>query len=245
MWTRLGAAGPWASASSRVCGVSLAEYHPAAANKELSKTPISSKNHFMHTLTHRAHGLRSGCPHFFLLAFLTTSAFILSTTAGTCSVSSSSNGRGTEYSTSRGGSAYVGPHGAAAKGANGNSAAATKNGTTATGKSNGYGGTNYSTSNGGKAYVGPNGAAAKGPNGNAAVATRNGYATSTGNGSTSYNSYHGTSVHYNSSYPHGYYSSVPPGYRHVYYGGYNCYYVGGIYYRPTYYQGTTIYIVVQ
>ena len=45
-----------------------------------------------------------------LLALLTVSAFILSTSIGLCD-------RGTEYTNSRGGTAYVGPNGVAAKGA--------------------------------------------------------------------------------------------------------------------------------
>jgi hypothetical protein len=31
----------------------------------------------------------------------------------------------------------------------------------------------------------------------------------------------------------------------VYYGGYHCYYAGGVYYRPIFYQGNTVYIVVR
>jgi hypothetical protein len=45
--------------------------------------------------------------------------------------------------------------------------------------------------------------------------------------------------------PAGYYGAVPGAYRAVYYGGYNCYYAGGVYYRPAFYQGNTVYIVVR
>jgi hypothetical protein len=45
--------------------------------------------------------------------------------------------------------------------------------------------------------------------------------------------------------PAGYYGAIPGAYRAVYYGGYNCYYAGGAYYRPAFYQGNTVYIVVR
>ena len=41
-----------------------------------------------------------------------------------------------------------------------------------------------------------------------------------------------------------YIRTIPVGYRTVVYGGYSCYYVGGIYYRPEFYEGTTVYVVV-
>ncbi|HSI83289.1 MAG: hypothetical protein ACAI35_18640 [Candidatus Methylacidiphilales bacterium] len=170
-----------------------------------------------------------------LLAVITSFTLLLSASVGHAE-------RGTKYTTSRGGSAYVGPNGVAARGANGNSAVKTDNGTTATARKNANGSTTYNTSNGGKAYVGPNGAAAKGPNGNTGAVVNN------GNG----NNYQGsgtyvktTTVRYNSSYPQGYYTSVPPGYQRVYYGGYQCYYVGGVYYRSVVSQGTTVFIVVK
>ena len=68
-------------------------------------------------------------------------------------VSSSSAGRGTKYTSSRGGSAYVGPHGAAAQGANGRTAAATRNGA---------------------AYPGPNAAGVATRHGGGAAVTQNG-----------------------------------------------------------------------
>jgi len=37
---------------------------------------------------------------------------------------------------------------------------------------------------------------------------------------------------------------VPAGYSTVFYGGYNCFFVGGVYYRPEFYQGSTVYVVV-
>ena len=51
-------------------------------------------------------------------------------------------------------------------------------------------------------------------------------------------------VGYRPGLPAGYFATVPVGYRSVYYGGYNCYYAGGVYYRPAFYQGDTVYIVV-
>ncbi len=45
--------------------------------------------------------------------------------------------------------------------------------------------------------------------------------------------------------PAGYYGAIPGAYRAVVYGGYNCYYSGGVYYRPAFYQGNTVYVVVQ
>ena len=44
--------------------------------------------------------------------------------------------------------------------------------------------------------------------------------------------------------PGGFINTIPPGYRMAWYGGYNCYYVGGVYYRPEFYQGSTVYVVV-
>ena len=43
----------------------------------------------------------------------------------------------------------------------------------------------------------------------------------------------------------GFIHTIPPGYRMAYYGGYNCYYVSGVYYRAEFYQGSTVYVVVQ
>jgi hypothetical protein len=45
--------------------------------------------------------------------------------------------------------------------------------------------------------------------------------------------------------PAGYYGAIPGAYRPVFYGGYHCYYAGGVYYRPAFYQGNTVYIVVR
>jgi len=44
--------------------------------------------------------------------------------------------------------------------------------------------------------------------------------------------------------PAGYYGAIPGAYRAAVYGGYNCYYSGGVYYRPAFYQGNTVYMVV-
>ncbi|MDD5201486.1 MAG: hypothetical protein PHC88_16970, partial [Terrimicrobiaceae bacterium] len=108
-------------------------------------------------------------------------------------VSSYSAGRGTAYTTSRGGSAYVGPRGFAAQGADGRTAAVTQRGA---------------------AYSGPNGAAY--------ATTRPGFAP----------------------LPGGYVRTVPVGAQPVVYGGYNCYYAAGVYYRPVFYGGSTVYVAV-
>lgn len=44
--------------------------------------------------------------------------------------------------------------------------------------------------------------------------------------------------------PRGYYAGVPAGYVTRVYRGYSCRYVGGIYYRPSTYQGQTVWIIV-
>lgn len=44
--------------------------------------------------------------------------------------------------------------------------------------------------------------------------------------------------------PAGYYATIPGGYTTVVYGGYTCRYVGGVYYRPVFYGGNTVYVVV-
>jgi hypothetical protein len=44
--------------------------------------------------------------------------------------------------------------------------------------------------------------------------------------------------------PKGYVRVVPTGYTTVYYGGYWCAYVDGVYYRPVYYEGTIVYVMV-
>ena len=44
--------------------------------------------------------------------------------------------------------------------------------------------------------------------------------------------------------PHGYVYKVPAGWTKVYYGGYWCACVNGVHYRPIYYQGAIVYVVV-
>jgi hypothetical protein len=44
--------------------------------------------------------------------------------------------------------------------------------------------------------------------------------------------------------PRGYYHAVPVGWAKAYYGGYWCACVNGVYYRPVYYQGVVVYVVV-
>jgi hypothetical protein len=57
--------------------------------------------------------------------------------------------------------------------------------------------------------------------------------------------YGAVAVGYRGGLPAGYYGAIPGAYRPVVYGGYNCYYAGGVYYRPAFYQGSTVYIVVR
>jgi hypothetical protein len=114
------------------------------------------------------------------------------------------------------------------------------------------------------AAAGPNGAVVAGPNGAAAVGRNGGVAVVGG--------YHPAPVYvapkvvvagpggvavagpngavvvkrsYAPCYPYGYVHVVPTGYTKVYYGGYNCFFVGGVYYRPEFYGGSTVYVVVK
>ena len=73
---------------------------------------------------HLSHALFAGA------ALLLTAQFADARAYG---VSGAPAARGTSYTTSRGGSAYVGPHGAAAQGANGRTAVATDRGAAAVG----------------------------------------------------------------------------------------------------------------
>ena len=112
----------------------------------------------------------------------------------------------------------------------------------------------YGVSGGGGAVAaGPRGVAWSGPNSSGAV-TRRGAAVSTDNG-VAVAGRRGVAVAGNNGVavatrpiapvlPRGYFASVPVGARPIVYGGYNCYYVGGIYYRPVFYQGATVYVVV-
>jgi len=88
-------------------------------------------------------------------------------------------------------------------------------------------------------------AVARGPRGNTAVAVRGGY----GGGAVAVRGvgYGGggvAAVAVRPALPRGYVATIPVGYRPVVYGGYNCYYVGGVYYRPEFYQGDTVYVIV-
>ena len=126
-------------------------------------------------------------------------------------VSSRSAGRGTVYTDNRGGSAYVGPRGVAAQGANGRTAVATDRGA---------------------AVAGPNGAAVSGRYGTAAVG-QNG-AVYAG----------GAVVATGVPLPRGYITAVPVGAPTFVVYGYNCYFINGVYYRPVFYGGTTVYVPV-
>ncbi|MDR3404814.1 MAG: hypothetical protein P4L99_20085 [Chthoniobacter sp.] len=140
-------------------------------------------------------------------------------------VSSSSAGPGTKYTTSRGGTAYVGPNGAAAQGANGRTAAATKNGA---------------------AYSGPNAAGVSTRNGGAAAVTSNGNVyTKQSTTVVATRPVTTSTAVVVAPLPAGYIRVVPTGYTTVVYGGYNCYFVGGVYYRAVFYGGETVYVVVR
>lgn len=42
----------------------------------------------------------------------------------------------------------------------------------------------------------------------------------------------------------GYVRTIPPNYKVVTYQGFTCYFVNNVYYRPIFYQGSTVYVVV-
>lgn len=132
-------------------------------------------------------------------------------------VSSASYGRGTMYSTARGGEAYVGPRGVAGETANGRHGAATDRGAV---------------------VGGPNAAAATGRYGSA-VATQNGAAV-TGRYGAAYTGQAGAAVVSHAAYVR----TIPAGSPVVAHAGYNCYYTGGLYYRPVIYAGETTYVLV-
>ena len=100
-------------------------------------------------------------------------------------------------------------------------------------------GVSYSNDRGGRAYVGPNGVAVQGENGRTAVATRDGAAYVGPNGAAVVHGDRDAGV---ISGP--YIRAIPANAALCYYGGYNCYYVNGAYYRPTFYEGDTVYVVV-
>ena len=132
-------------------------------------------------------------------------------------VSSRPAGRGTVYTNDRGGSAYVGPRGVAAQGADGRSAAVTARGA---------------------AVAGPNGAAVSGRYGAAAVTTNGAvYACRTGTAVV-------TTGPVVAPLPAGYITAVPVGAPTFIVYGYNCYFINGIYYRPVFYGGATVYVPV-
>src|SRR5260370_15219818 len=52
-------------------------------------------------------------------------------------------------------------------------------------------------------------------------------------------------VSFRGGLPAGYYGAIPGAYRAAVYGWYNWYYAGGGYYRPAFYPGNTVYVVVR
>lgn len=139
-------------------------------------------------------------------------------------VSTSSAGRGTKVTTERGGTAYVGPRGAAAESAGGKKAASGVRGS---------------------AYSGENVKAASGRRGSAAVTeSGNVYARRNPVAVTAHPTAAAPTTVVAAPLPAGYIRTIPAGYRTVVYGGYNCYLVGGVYYRPVFYGGSTVYVVV-
>jgi hypothetical protein len=102
----------------------------------------------------------------------------------------------------------------------------------------------------GAAVAGPNGAAVASRSGAAAAAAnRNAYAAGYGYG---YGYAPWTGVYVDPAtvtaplppIPPGYVSTVPPGCTIVTYEGYSCYFVGGVHYRPVFYAGSTIYLIM-
>ena len=89
----------------------------------------------------------------------------------------------------------------------------------------------------GAAVAGPRGVAWSGPNSSGAV-TRRGAVVSSDNGVA----VAGRAIA--PVLPRGYIAAVPVGARPIVYGGFNCYSAGGMYYRPVFYQGATVYVVV-
>ncbi len=99
------------------------------------------------------------------------------------------------------------------------------------------------------AVAGPRGVAVAGPNGVAAVGRYGGVAAA-GYRPVYRAPGYGAAMAaggflYAPGFPNGYVNFLPPSYSNVYYGGYNCYYSGGVYYRPVFYGGSTVYVVVQ
>jgi hypothetical protein len=162
------------------------------------------------------------------LALLASAALLISLPSSygrEFGVSASSYGRGTTYTTSRGGQAYVGPRGAVGETAGGRYGAATDRGV---------------------AVAGPNGAAAAGRYGAVAAGPEGAAAVGRYGGTTAVTTSSAAVVRTPAvaSLPSGYIRTVPVGYTTVVYGGYSCMFVGGVYYRPVIYGGETVYVVV-
>ena len=83
-------------------------------------------------------------------------------------------------------------------------------------------------------------AVVRGPRGGTAVAVGGGYRGGVAYRGVGYGGVGVAAAGVRGAYIH----SIPPGYRMAWYGGYNCYYTGGVYYRATFYQGSTVYVVV-
>ncbi len=136
-------------------------------------------------------------------------------------VSSRSAGRGTVYTDNRGGSAYVGPRGVAAQGADGRDAAFTDRGA---------------------AFAGPNGAAVSGRYGTA-VTGDNGTAYARGYGTAAYaGGAVVTTAPVVAPLPAGYIMAIPPGAPTFNISGTTCYFINGIYYHAVFYGGSTVYV---
>lgn len=114
-------------------------------------------------------------------------------------------------------------------------------------------GTVYTDNRGGSAYVGPNGVTALGANGRSAAVTDRGAAVVDPNGAAVSGRY-GTAYYGGTGgavvttgvapLPAGYITAVPVGAPTFAVSGYNCYFINGIYYRPVFYGGTTVYVPV-
>jgi hypothetical protein len=94
------------------------------------------------------------------------------------------------------------------------------------------------TTDNGAAVAGQRGVAVAGENGSV-VAGRRGVAVAGNSGAAV------AGAVYPRPLPAGYVRYVPNGSRAVVYGGYSCFFVGGVYYRPVFYGGETVYVVVK
>jgi hypothetical protein len=182
------------------------------------------------------------------LVLLSSAAFLLGT--------SDAQGRRAYGVSSGRGSAVATPRGVAWSGENSSGAVTRRGGAVAT--DNGVAAANRRgvavAGEDGAAVASRRGVAVAGENG-AAVARRRGVAVAGDNGAAVAGA-RGVAVAGNNGVavaggvyprplPTGYVRFVPNGSRAVVYGGYSCFFVGGVYYRPVFYGGETVYVIVK